>query len=109
MGDDLRQCFERDRCDRDCKPDCDCHDHHDDHCGSDWDFGGWIWIIVIIFLLCGGTNFFGGGFGGSGCKDDCCDSGFGGFGFWILIIIVIFWIFGSQKDDKCGGGFLGLF
>lgn len=108
MGDDLRQCFERDRCDRDCKPDCDCHDHHDDHCGSDWDFGGWIWIIVIIFLLCGGTNFFG-GFGGSGCKDDCCDSGFGGFGFWILIIIVIFWIFGSQKDDKCGGGFLGLF
>jgi hypothetical protein len=54
-------------------------------------------IIIIVFLLCGGTNIFGGG-----CKDDSCDNGFGGS--WLLILLVIFLFLGNQRDGK---GFLG--
>lgn len=109
MGDEFRQCYDRDHCerdrcydDKDFKHDCDCHDFDDD-CGSEWDWGTWIPIIIIIFLLCGGTNIF----GGNGCRDDCNDNIFGSG--WILILIVIFFLFSNQKDCKGGGGFLGLF
>lgn len=112
MGEEMKQCFDRERCDRD-HFDRDCcdrdkkHECHipDDDCAPDFDIGGWLPIIIIIFLLLGGTNIFD-GFGGRGsCKDDCDDSG--GFS-WILIIIVIFLLFNNQNDGK--GGFLdGLF
>ena len=113
MGEEIK-CLDRDRCDRDrcdrdykdrhpgpgcdCHPvpDCDCHENDDE-----WDIFTWILIIVGIFLLCGGTNIF----GGNGCgKDDCCDGG--GSGIWILIIILVFLFLGNQNDCK-GGGFLG--
>jgi len=100
MGEDMRQCFDRDRCEKDrCEKDFkrdECRDFDD--CDNDWDLGSWIPIIIIIFLLCGGTNIF----GGNGCRDDSCDNGFGGS--WLLIIVVIFLLFSNQKDGK---GFLG--
>lgn len=98
MGDDLKQCFDRDRRDRDfCdrKLDCDCTSSSDD-CGSDWDLGSWLPILIIIFLLCGGTNILG------SSRDDCSDNGFGGG--WLLILILLF-LFLGNKDGK--DGFLG--
>lgn len=87
-----------DRCEKDhCR-------HEEFSCSSqerpdDWGFGDWLPIIIIVFLLCGGTNIFG-GFGG---RDDCCENnGFGGS--WLLIILVIFLFFGNQRGDR---GFLG--
>lgn len=95
----MKQCLDKDRFDRyekdHCRSDdCSCHDRSDD-----WGFGDWLPIIIIVFLLLGGTNIFGGG----GCKDDCYDNnGFGGS--WLLILIVIFLFLGNQRDGK---GFLG--
>lgn len=104
MGDEFKQCLDRDRydkfdkecCGKDFKRDDFCHDHdHDD----DWDLADWLPILIIVFLLCGGTNIF----GGSGCKDDCGDgNGFGGS--WLLILILLFLFMGNQRDGK---GFLG--
>lgn len=99
MGDDFKQCLDKDRFDRfdkDCKHDdfCSCHDRSDD-----WGLGDWLPIIIIVFLLCGGTNIFGGG-----CRDDCCDNNNGFGGSWLLILIVIFLFLGNQRD---GRGFLG--
>ena len=97
MGDEFKQCLDKDRFDRfdkDCKHDdfSSCHDHSDD-----WSLGDWLPIIIIVFLLCGGTNIFG------GFHDDCCDNnGFGGS--WLLILILIFLFLGTQRDGK---GFLG--
>lgn len=103
MGDDFKQCLDRDRFDKDCRRDeCIAPDR-----GDDWGFGDWIPIIIIVFLLCGGTNIFGGlgGFGGCGGRDDCCSDNNNGFGgSWLLILIVIFLFFGNQRDGK---GFLG--
>lgn len=97
MGDDFK-CMDRDHFEKDFRrDDCDFRDR-----GEDWGFGDWLPIIIIVFLLCGGTNIFG-GFGG-GHKDDCFDdNGFGG-GSWLLILIVIFLFLGNQRDGK---GFLG--
>jgi len=101
VGDEFKQCLDKDRfdrCDKDyCKRDdfiCS-HEHSDE-----WGFGDWLPIIIIVFLLCGGTNIFGGGYG---CRDDCCDNnGFGGG--WLLILLLIFLFFGNQRGEK---GFLG--
>ena len=93
MGDDFK-CMDRDFR----RDDCNCSNRDDD-----WGFGDWLPIIIIVFLLCGGTNIFG-GFGGG--RDGCCDdNGFGGGGSWLLIIIVIFLFLGNQGGD--GKGFLG--
>lgn len=102
VGEEMKQCLDRDHCDRfdndRCDhryDDCDCNDRDDD-----WNFGDWLPILIIVFLLCGGTNIF----GGYGCKDDCCDNnGFGGS--WLLILILIFFLFGNQRGGK--DGFLG--
>lgn len=107
MGDEIKQCVDRDRCyDKDRYDDCDCDNNE-----SGW--GEWLPILLIVFLLCGGTNIFGGlglgGFGGGGCRDDCCDNN-GGFGSgWLLILVLIFFLF--QNNQGCGkdGGFFGLF
>ncbi|HHU17900.1 MAG TPA: hypothetical protein GXZ70_06810, partial [Clostridiales bacterium] len=56
----------------------------------------------IVFLLCGGTNIF----GGSGYKDDFCGDNTGFGGGWLLILILVFLFLGNQKDGK---GFLGGF
>lgn len=102
MGDEMKQCLDKDRFDRFEKDHCNCR--IDDDCigherSDDWGFGDWLPIIIIVFLLCGGSNIFGGGF-----KDDCYDNnGFGGS--WLLILIVIFLFLGNQRDGK--GGFLG--
>lgn len=97
MGDDFK-CMDRDRFEKDFRhDDCDCRNRDEE----DWGFGDWLPIIIIVFLLCGGTNIFG-GFGGN--RDNCCDdNGFGG-GSWLLILIVIFLFLGNQRDGK---GFLG--
>lgn len=94
----MKQCFEKDRFDRCEKDRCrqeefiSCSDRPDE--GG---FGEWIPILIIVFLLCGGTNIFGGG------RDDCCDNnGFGGS--WLLILLLIFLFLGNQRD---GRGFLG--
>lgn len=109
MGDEYRQYQDRDCCDRDRKVESECCDR-EDSCGAGWDFGEWLPILLIIFLLCGGTGWLGGlvgGFGGNNCrKDDCCDDVGGGGISWILIGLVIFWLF-NQKDDNCGGGLFG--
>lgn len=99
MGDDFKCAGDRfDKFDKECR-----HDEFDGRREDDWGFGDWIPIIIIVFLLCGGTNIFG-GFGGFG-KDDCFDNNNGGFGgSWLLILIVIFLFFGNQRDGK---GFLG--
>ena len=98
MGDELKQCFDKDhfdRFDKDCCRHDDCSTSHDR--SDEWGFGDWLPIIVIVFLLSGGTNIFGGG------RDDCCDNnGFGGS--WLLILIVVFLFLGNQRDGK---GFLG--
>ncbi len=99
MGDELKQCLDKDRFDR----------FEKDHCGheefitsrdrsDDWGLADWLPIIIIVFLLCGGTNIFG-GFG----RDDCYDNnGFGGG--WLLILLLIFLFLGNQRGEK---GFLG--
>lgn len=97
----MKQCLDKDRCfdkfEKDhCKRDDFCTSSHER--SDEWGFGDWLPIIIIVFLLCGGTNIFG-GFG----KDDCYDNnGFGGS--WLLILIVIFLFLGNQRD---GRGFLG--
>lgn len=94
VGDEFKQCLDKDRFDRDCRRDdfCSSHDHADD-----WGWGDWLPIIIIVFLLCGGTNIFGGN------RDDCFDNG--GFGgSWLLILLLIFLFLGNQRD---GRGFLG--
>lgn len=108
MGDEFKQCLDRDRFDKGCfEKDCRHDDYRHDECSShdrsdEWGFGEWIPIIIIVFLLCGGTNIFG-GLGGFGGRDDCIDNnGFGGS--WLLILLVIFLFLGNQKDGK---GFLG--
>ena len=100
----MKQCLDRDRCDRferdRCErkfDDCECSDHDDG-----WNIGDWLPIIIIVFLLCGGTNIF----GGFGCRDDCSCSDNNGFGGgWLLILILIFFFFGNQRGGK--DGFLG--
>jgi len=97
MGDDFK-CADRfdkfDKFDKDCRHD-DFHGHDEE-----WNLGDWLPILIILFLLCGGTNIFGGG-----CRDDCCDNG--GFGgSWLLILILIFLFLGNQKDGK-GFGLFG--
>lgn len=108
VGDEYRQYQDRDCGERDRKVESECCDR-DDSCGAGWNIGEWLPILLIIFLLCGGTNWLGGltgGFGGGGCRrDDCCDDGGGGIS-WILILLVLFWLF-NQKDDNCGGGLFG--
>ncbi|MEL7657323.1 MAG: hypothetical protein AAGU75_15625 [Bacillota bacterium] len=110
MGEDMKQCLDRDRCDRfdrdrcDREPihdDCECRDHDDN-----WNWGDWLPILIIVFLLCGGTNIFGGGFGCSR-SDSCDDNGFGGS--WLLILVLIFFFFGNQRGGKDGffGGLFG--
>ena len=102
MGDELKQCLDRDRFDKFEKGCCDKDFKHDDFChdrDDDWDLASWLPILIIVFLLCGGTNIF----GGYGCKDECCDNnGFGGS--WLLILILLFLFLGNQRDGK---GFLG--
>ena len=108
VGDEMKQCMDRDRCDRcDREPiidDCGCSD-------DGWNFGEWLPLLIIIFLLCGGTNIFGGfgGFGGSGCRSDCCDNNNGFGGGWLLILVLIFLFLGGNQ--RCGrdGFFGGLF
>jgi len=97
----MKQCLNRDRFDKEC---CEKDHRHEEFVScersDDWGFGDWLPIIIIVFLLCGGTNIFG-GFGGN--RDDCSDNnGFGGS--WLLILIVAFLFLGNQKDGK---GFLG--
>lgn len=96
MGDDFKGFEKFDRFDKECRPDI-----KDD----EWGFGDWLPIIIIVFLLCGGTNIFGGGYGGY--KDDCYDNNglFGGGSSWLLILVVIFLFLGG--DHKDGKGFLG--
>jgi hypothetical protein len=110
VGDEMKQCFDRDRCDR-----CDREPIIDDcECGDDgWNFGEWLPLLIIIFLLCGGTNILGGfggfggfgGNGGNGCRSDCGDNnGFGGG--WLLILVLAFLFLGGNQ--RCGkDGFLG--
>ena len=68
----MKQCLDKDRCFDKFEKD---HCRRDDFCTSshersdEWGFGEWIPIIIIVFLLCGGTNIFGGFFG----RDDCCE------------------------------------
>ena len=99
MGDEMKQCLNRDRFDKDC---CERDHRHEEFVScersDDWGFGEWLPIIIIVFLLCGGTNIFG-GFGGNDCSDN---NGFGGS--WLLILIVIFLFLGNQREGK---GFLG--
>lgn len=99
MGDELKQCLEKDRFDKfekdRCKRDDFCTSGHER--SDEWGFGDWLPIIIIVFLLCGGTNIFG------GYRDDCYDNnGFGGG--WLLILLLIFLFLGNQRDGK---GFLG--
>ncbi len=98
----MKQCLDRDCCDSFEKDRCD---HGFDDCGcddhDDWNFGDWLPILIIVFLLCGGTNIF----GGFGCKDDCCGDNNGFGGSWLLILILIFFFFGNQSGGK--DGFLG--
>ena len=103
MGDEfIKQGIDRDRCyDRDRYDDCDGD-------RDDWGWGEWLPILLIVFLLCGGTNIFGGFFGGGGCRDDCCDNNNGFGGSWLLILILIFFLFQNQGNGK-DGGFFGLF
>jgi len=99
LGEDMKQCFEKDRLDRFDKDCCrhsdfsDCHEHPEE--GG---FGEWIPILIIVFLLLGGTNIFGGG------HDDCWDNNNGFGGSWLLILLVIFLFLGNQREGK---GFLG--
>lgn len=98
MGDEFKQCLDRDHFDRDCRRDDFCTSSRD-RCerSDDWGWGDWLPILIIVFLLCGGTNIFG------GSRDDCYDNG--GFGgSWLLILLVIFLFLGNQRD---GRGFLG--
>ena len=109
MGEDMKQCFDRDRCDRfdkdRCEPireECECRDHDDG-----WNWGDWLPILIIVFLLCGGTNIFGGG--GYGCsRSDCYDNnGIFGSG-WLLILLLVFLFLGNGNQRGCGNnGFLG--
>lgn len=93
----------KDCCEREPQRDCCCEPQHDcckEPCGGqdDWDFGSWLPILILIFLLCGGMGtIFGGGQG------DCCDHN--GGGSWILILIVIFFLCGNQGG--CKDGFFG--
>ena len=103
VGDEFKQSLDRDRCDKYDKFDkCDKDCRHDDYdCrdrDDDWGLGDWLPIIIIVFLLCGGTNIFGGN------RDDCYDNNGGFGGSWLLILIVIFLFLGNQRDGK---GFLG--
>lgn len=102
MSDELKQCIDRDRCDRFENDRCD-NRYDDCECGRDdeWNWGEWLPILIIVFLLCGGTNIF----GGFGCRDDCCDNNNGFGGGWLLILIVIFFLFTNQGGGK--DGFLG--
>ena len=105
MGDEFKQCLDRDRFDKFDKSCCDKGFRHDDFChdhDDSWDLASWIPIIIIVFLLCGGTNIF----GGSGYKDDLCGDNTGFGGGWLLILILEFLFLGNQKDGK---GFLGGF
>ena|GEM_PF-1054356 len=116
MGEELKQCldrerYDRDRCGRERGHDCDSHesdcDHHhkpdSDSCreDEDGDILTWILIIVVIFLLCGGTSLF----GGNSCtsRDECSDNN--GFGIWIVVLVLIFLFMGNQREGS--GGFLG--
>ncbi|MDD4564290.1 MAG: hypothetical protein PHE79_02275 [Eubacteriales bacterium] len=87
--------YDKGCCDSDFRHDNICNDHDDG-----WDLGSWLPIIIIVFLLCGGTNIF----GGFGHKDDFCGDNTGFDGSWLLILILVFFLLGNQKDGK---GFLG--
>ncbi len=86
-------CEEMENC-KVCDPCCDKDD--------DWDWGSWLPILIIIFILCGGFGWFGGN-----NRNDCCDNNDGG-GSWLLILIVIFLLF-NQGDSRKGGFLGGLF
>ncbi|MDD2216297.1 MAG: hypothetical protein PHR60_01225 [Eubacteriales bacterium] len=75
-----------------------CYDHNE----NDWDWGSWLPIIIIVFILCGGFGWFTGT-----NKDDCYESS--GSGSWILIVLVIFLLWQGQGDGKKGGFLSGLF
>lgn len=102
MGDDYRYC---DPC-----RDGDRHHDHDkykdsygkyDHCDpcdhKDDDWSEWLPILIIIFILIGGLDWFGGD------KDSC---GKDGSGSWLLILLVIFLIWQGSDGKK---GSFGLF
>lgn len=80
-----------------CEPCGSCYDHD-----NDWDWGSWLPILIVVFILCGGFGWFTGG-----GKDDCYDGG--GSGGWLLIILVIFLVWQGQGDGKKGGFLGGLF
>ncbi|MEG1584583.1 MAG: hypothetical protein RR131_07200 [Anaerovorax sp.] len=68
MGEDCKQCYDRDHGhnDYDChKPACKpCCDICCDPCDDGWDWITWVLIIAVIFLLCSPKNGNGGFLGG---------------------------------------------
>ncbi len=85
-----------------CEPKFDCNEP----CQDDNGFGSWLPILILIFLLCGGTGTFFGGGGGCGDRGDCCDNNSNG-GFWIIILLVIFFIWNNNQGGGCKDGFFG--
>lgn len=82
--------------------DCGICDTYDPCCDKEDgdDFGSWIPIIIIVFILIGGLNWFSGG-----SRDSCRNEGGGESGGWLIVIVIILLIFGSGDGKK--GGFLG--
>ncbi len=86
------------------------------NCG--FGFGGGIWTLIWLFLLCGGGFGGNGGFGGCGnrccccCEDECCcGCGNGGFGcnaiIWIIILATLCGGFGNNCGNNNCNGLLG--
>ena len=92
----------RDPCDE--IEDCGIYESKELCCGKDddWDLGSWLPILIIVFILCGGFSWFGGG-----NRNDCNDNN-EGWGGWLLILLVVFLLF-NQGDGKKGGFLGGLF
>jgi len=90
---DFRSCDSFDPC-------CDCDKEESD------DLWSWLPIIIIVFILCGGLGWFGGGGRGDSCGISSCGGGSEGGGMsWLLIIIVIILLLNPGDGKK--GGFLG--
>lgn len=90
-------CAPFDLCDDPCDP-CDPCDHDN----NEWDWGSWLPILIIVFILCGGLGWFTGG----NHHDDCDNNGSGS---WLLILLIIFLVWQGQNDGKKGGFLGGLF
>ena len=72
-------------------------------CQEEKSGGSWIWILILLFIFCGGFGNNGGN-GSGGC---CSDANGGSSGNWLLIIVALYLLWQCQNDGQSGRGLFG--